>query len=150
MKKVMMIVGTGALMAIAPLTFTSCGKKGCTDKDAENYCSECKKDDGSCTYEGSVQFWYNQSTSQYLVNNDITGLEIYVDGELIGSYATTVYFTSAPNCSESSVVRKTKDLGKSKSASGSYVVKDSETGTTLWQGSFTYQANTCINVQLKQ
>lgn len=148
MKKLLMIVGTGAFMTLAPLTFTSCGKKGCTDKDAKNYCENCKKDDGSCTYEGRVLFWYDQTVSQYLVNNDVSALAIYVDGNLIGSYASSVYFTSAPDCSTSSVVSKTKDLGKSKTASGTYVVKDANTGDIYWQGSFTYQAHTCLTIQL--
>jgi hypothetical protein len=43
------------------VTLSSCGKKGCTDSNATNYCDECKKDDGSCTYKASVQFWYNQT-----------------------------------------------------------------------------------------
>lgn len=31
-------------------TVSSCKKKGCTDSAAKNYCDECEKDDGSCTY----------------------------------------------------------------------------------------------------
>ena len=146
MKK--LILRTGAFLVIALLIFTSCGKKGCIDKDAENFCDECKKDDGSCTYVGTVQFWYDKTTSEKLLNDNITSLAVYVDGELIGSYASSVYFDSSPSCSESSVVRKTKSLGKSKSLNGSYVVKDANDDETIWQGNFTYQANTCLNLKL--
>lgn len=31
-------------------TITSCKKKGCTDANADNYSTEAKKDDGTCTF----------------------------------------------------------------------------------------------------
>ena len=39
------------LLAATAITVTSCRKEGCTDEKANNYNSEAKKDDGSCTYD---------------------------------------------------------------------------------------------------
>lgn len=39
-----------AIVAIIALGATSCKKKGCIDSNADNYNSEAKKDDGTCTY----------------------------------------------------------------------------------------------------
>ncbi|MBL4653035.1 MAG: hypothetical protein JKY53_09275 [Flavobacteriales bacterium] len=47
MKKIIL----GALMlTLATTSMTSCKKKGCIDSNADNYNTEAKKDDGSCTY----------------------------------------------------------------------------------------------------
>jgi hypothetical protein len=35
---------------VLTLTFISCSKKGCIDKNAENYSSHAKTNDGSCSY----------------------------------------------------------------------------------------------------
>ena len=35
---------------IGGVTISSCKKKGCIDSNADNYSTEAKKDDGSCTY----------------------------------------------------------------------------------------------------
>lgn len=46
MKKQLLILGVGALVALA-----SCKKEGCTDEGANNYNSEATEDDGTCTYD---------------------------------------------------------------------------------------------------
>src|SRR5690606_32283267 len=46
----------------------SCKKEGCIDKEAENYNSEAKKDDGSCIYP-SEKF-----VGTYFVNEKCIGL----------------------------------------------------------------------------
>ncbi len=38
------------------LTLNSCGKKGCMDKDSNNYNPEATKDDGSCTYDPANKY----------------------------------------------------------------------------------------------
>lgn len=127
-------------------TFSSCGKKGCVDVDAKNYCDECKKEDGSCTYEGKIVFWNNQSTSTFLVGDGAVTLTYYVDGSLVGSSAASVYWSGAPNCGQS--VSVTKDLGKNKSKTSTYSVKD-QTGFEYYSGSVTFSANTCTSYQLQ-
>lgn len=137
------------LFSAAIIILPSCGKKGCTDAQAKNYCEKCKKDDGSCTYEGKIIFWYNQTTANFLVNDGATSLNYYVDGQLIGSSSASVYYTSSPSCTSNGHASQTKDLGKSKSQSSSYSVKD-QTSFEYWSGSVTFDATKeCTTYQLQ-
>lgn len=137
------------IVLISGITLTNCGKKGCTDSNATNYCDKCKKDDGTCTYKATVQFWYNQTTANDLVAIGSTSLTYYIDGVIIGSSAANVYFAGDPNCTQSGVVRLTKDLGTSKTKSAAYVVKD-DFGDIIWEGNVTFDSkNTCFSIQLQ-
>lgn len=130
------------------LTFTNCGKKGCTDSDAKNFCDECKKDDGSCSFQAKGVFWYNQTTSQNLIADGATSLTFYVDGQIIGSSGTNVYFTSSPSCGQNGSASVTKDLGKNKSQSFSYSIKD-QRGKEYWKGTLNMSsANACLAISL--
>ena len=71
-----------ASIAIASLTLTSCKKKGCTDSTANNYSSEAKKDDGSCTF---TEVSYKANISN-IATNVIT--ETYVE---LASKASTLF-----------------------------------------------------------
>jgi hypothetical protein len=138
------------VLLIVSLVFTSCSKEGCTDSNATNYCSDCKKDDGSCTYKATIQFWYNQTTANNLINDTppSTSLTYYVDGTIIGSSAASVYYTGDPNCTQNGVIRITKDLGKAKTKSATYKVVDN-LGITIWEGNITFDASkSCTSVQL--
>lgn len=42
------------LAVFATITISSCGKKGCTDEDAENFDSAAKRDDGTCVVKGCM------------------------------------------------------------------------------------------------
>lgn len=128
--------------------FNSCKKEGCTDIYATNYDSAAKTNDGSCQYEGTVQFWYNQSTSQNLIDDGSTSLTISVDGNVIGSYATSVYFSGEPSCGQASIVRTVKNLGSSKTKAATYRVID-DFGDEIWAGNFTFDAaNECYSIKL--
>jgi len=53
---------------------TSCKKKGCMDKYADNYSSKAEKDDGSCSYsKGALEVKAVDGTG-----NPITGEEIWI------------------------------------------------------------------------
>lgn len=153
--KTMRKIKTNSVLIMAALfvtlfTFSSCGKKGCTDSNASNYCDQCKKDDGSCTYKATIQFWHNQTTASNLINDTppSTSLKYYVDGALIGSAAASVYYTGDPNCTQNGVVRVTKDLGKDKTKSATYKVVD-DLGATIWEGNVTFDATkSCTSIQL--
>lgn len=138
-----------SLLFVASLVFTTgCSRKGCTDPDSKNYDPDAKKDDNSCKYEGSIVFWFKQSTSQALLFRGITSLSYYVDGKLIGSSSSSVYFNSVPDCNTTNVVKYTLDLGSSKSKSILFKVTDPIDGEIVWEGTETLKANTCIQLEL--
>jgi hypothetical protein len=137
-----------ALAGFSLASLNSCKKEGCTDAIAENYNADADKNDGSCTYKASVSFWYNQATSQNLQDDVITSLTFYIDNQVIGSYASSVFFPSSPACGQSSVVSKTLDLGQSKTKTASYMVKD-ELGDEVWSGTVTFDASVeCTTYEL--
>lgn len=136
-----------ALIVAGSIAFTGCKKEGCTDPDATNYDDGAKNDDGNCQYQGEIVFWYDEQTSDSLIADNATALKIYVDNQIEGSYATSVYFTGAPDCGQNSTVTVTKDLGSDKSKTFTYSVKD-DTGFEYWSGNTTFVANTCATEQL--
>lgn len=59
------------LAGVLALSLASCKKKGCTDPTANNYNSEAKKDDGSCTFDDND--WYTEVTVAGVVYKQLTG-----------------------------------------------------------------------------
>ncbi len=129
------------------LSITSCKKAGCTDPEAENYSSGAKKEDHSCTYKGEIVFWNDQTISQDMINAGITSLTYYVDGQIVGSSVSSIYWTSAPSCGQNGSITVTKDLGSAKNKSYTYSIVDQD-GFELWAGVANFTANTCTKIQL--
>ncbi len=129
------------------LTVTSCKKEGCTDPEAVNYSSGAKKEDYSCTYKGEIVFWNDQTISQEMINFGITSLTYYVDGQIVGSSAASIYWTSPPSCGQNGSITVTKDLGSAKNKSYNYSIVD-QNGIELWTGVANFTANTCTKIQL--
>ena len=145
MRKQIFLLG---LTALTLTSLNSCKKEGCIDAIADNFNADADKEDGSCTYSASVSFWYNGNTSTNLQLDDISSLTFYVDNQVIGSYASSVFYPSAPACGQSSVVSKTLDLGKSKTKTATYMVKD-DIGDEIWSGSITFDASVeCTTLEL--
>lgn len=140
MKLFVAMLAFGAVMS-------SCKKEGCIDVNAVNYDADAKKDNGTCTYEGSVVMWYGESTATNLVNDGATSLKYYVDGQLVGSSSADVYWTAAPECGQTSSVTIEKDLGIAKNKSYDYYVED-QTGWKYWEGTLNFTANTCLALEL--
>lgn len=136
------------LFGLVALSFSSCKKEGCTDTYAINYCDECKKDDGTCEYEGEIVFWYDQATSQFLLNDGATSLTFYVDGQVVGSSACNVYWTGSPSCGANGSITVTKKLGPVKVRSYTYKVVDN-TGWEYWSGTVDFDATKCTKYQLQ-
>lgn len=145
MKKVKMLLF--GLVLFSATTFVGCKKEGCTDPDSINYNPDAKEDDASCQYEGKEVFWYNQATADALIADGATALTYYVDGQVVGSSAASVYWTGAPDCGQSGSVTVTKALGNVKNKSYTYSIKD-QTGFEYWSGVSNYTANTCTAKQL--
>lgn len=144
----MNFLGKALLYALLIFVSVSCAKEqGCTDPDSKNYDVLAEENDGSCSYEGNCILWYNESASQGLVADAATTLTFYVDGKIVGSTATAVYWTGAPNCGDNASITITKDLGSVKTQSYAYRVVD-QTGFEYWSGTLNFNANTCIATQL--
>lgn len=145
MKKLSIIFLTGLCI----VALQSCRpEEGCTNKDATNYSPDAEKDNGSCKYKGEIVFWYDATTSANLIDYDSMSLKFYVDGNLVGSTASSVFWGSAPACGQNSTITVTKDLGSDKSKSANYFVKD-EYDEILWEGTVTFEANTCSKYRLE-
>lgn len=137
-----------AALTIASMALiSSCKKEGCTDPTSLNYSEKAKKDNGTCQYSGEVVFWYDQATSEALIDYWSTSLTFYVDGQIVGSTATNVYWTSAPECGANASITAHKDLGNAKNKSYSYRVVD-DLGEEIWSGVINCTANTCLKQQL--
>lgn len=136
-----------ALLAILLVgSLISCKKEGCTDPVAVNYSDEAKKDDNSCDYETKVKFWFDQSTSDFLYNEGSDLLYYYVNDELIGSNATTVYYDSSPSCDQGGVmtfVTNSKDVNQTHNVR----IQD-EFDDIIWQFNVSCGRGECIMYQL--
>ena len=126
---------------------TGCKKEGCTNPDATNYSSEADDDDGSCKYEGEVVFWYGESVSNGLVADGSNQLTFTVDGNIVGSTASNVFWTSSPNCGQNGSITVTMDLGNSTNLAGNYSVRDQD-DFEIWAGVVNFTANTCSSIEL--
>lgn len=138
---------TMLLLISGTVTLSSCRKEGCTDKTATNYNAKAKKDDGTCSYEGSIVFWYDLTTAASLQSIGETSLTYYFDGVIVGSQAASVGWTGAPECGQNGSITVTKSLGFVKSKSYSFKVVDQD-GVTIWENTITLDANTCKKEQL--
>ncbi len=145
MKKISLFILAIAMLPLA--TLNSCKTEGCTNRDAKNFNGDADKDDGSCTYEGKVIFWFKKDVSDILVGFDAGTLRYYVDGKQVGTSSSTLSSSSAPDCGNSGFVTFTQDLGKSKSKSLSYKVEDKD-NYVWWEGTIKFDANTCLSLEL--
>lgn len=125
----------------------SCKKKGCTDSDSLTYDEKAKKDDGSCSYELNLSFYWNEAASSGLINDGATSISLYINGELKGSSGTDVYVSGVDECSDGVGIEATIDLGKNKTTTYTYSIKD-QTGFEYWTNTST-TTNLCETIGLK-
>ncbi len=136
------------VLLILALTLTGCrGNRGCTDPEAVNYDPYAERDDRSCEYEGSLVFWFGQTASEALVDDGAISLTYWLDGELVGSSATSVYWSGPPECGANASVTVNKNIGRRKSAIYRFEVIDQD-DWIYWSGDIEIAANICMQLQL--
>ena len=109
--------------------------------------ASAEEDDGSCTYESKLIFWQNQNSAASAYAAGVLSWSFYVDGQFIGSCATTAYYSSSPDCSSNGLASVTKSLGSSKTKSFNYSVKDQD-GSEWYTGSVTLDGSGCVKKQI--
>ena len=122
-------------------TFFSCKKDGCTDKDADNFCKECKNG-GVCQFTDNILFWFDRTTSQQIMTAGSTNLSYYIDGNLVGSSAAG---------GKDSGLRVAVSLGTSKSKTVSYRVLDQDKAV-IWEGKADLKAKqgTLVDLSIRE
>ena len=131
------------------ILWIGCAKEqGCTDNSAVNYDSAAEENDNSCTYEGSMVVYYDETTSNTLVADDAVSLTYYLDNQVIGSSAANVFFVGNPNCGDNGTISVTKSLGSSKSKSYNLQVID-QTGFIYWDLNVALEANVCLALEIE-
>jgi len=50
-KNILGATAAASMLLMGAATFTSCGKQGCTDTEANNFDADATEDDGNCTYD---------------------------------------------------------------------------------------------------
>lgn len=123
-------------------SFTGCKKEGCNDPDATNYDVDADKDDGSCIFEGSVVFWYNAATADFMQSLGVDELNFYVDGNLVGTRNINDFYTTQPDCGDAGSITVVKSLDDKKSRNFSFSIEDQE-NFLLDVGVFGIRANEC-------
>jgi hypothetical protein len=91
--------------------------------------------------------WYGEEASQGLVADGATALTFYIEGEVVGSSAASVFWAEAPECGENGSITFTEDLGKEKVRNFNLSVKDQD-GFEYWKTSIPVEANACLVLEL--
>jgi hypothetical protein len=121
--------------------------RGCTDPDSYTFDPLAERNDGSCLYEGHAVFWYDAVASAGLTADGAKALTFYLNGDVIGSSATTVYWTGAPDCGDNGSVSVTQDLGSSKKRTFTLSVRDQD-NYEYWKTPVDFEANSCLALKL--
>jgi hypothetical protein len=134
---------------LAASVITGCQKEGCTDDIATNFDSKAKKDDGSCVYDASVQFWFDEETALGFAADDIAEIIVYIDDVEIGSYLTDDFEFNAPACAKAGIIYKTFNLGKAETKKITYYIDDHD-GYEIDSGTIELDAvDKCTSFQIE-
>jgi hypothetical protein len=148
-KTKLLSVSTLLIVAIA---FSACNrKKGCMDPDSLHYDASAQVDDGSCRYEGKVNYWWNKSFLDSCQAHSITDIIVMINGqELDRIPMTTQFWSSAPGCGPFDVLNSRVDLGSDKSRTYSqYQNYFNATGLVATSPTYTisFSGNGCTSCQ---
>lgn len=150
-------------MAFATLSIILLGacskKKGCMDVNSTKYDSSAQQDDGSCTYQGKVIYWWDQtfrdscnSAPNGISASSIATVQVFLNGNFVGSLpVSSQFWTSAPNCGATAALTVTENLGSSKSKTFSqyekYLDGSGNVLATTTASNLTLSGNTCTTFQ---
>ena len=137
------------LLLLIPAAFViqSCNK-GCTDPNANNYVADATNDDGNCTYDATVTFWYDQNQSIAWDQSGVTTLDVEVGGVSLGTaYSVSTYWVTEPTCADAGTINVNKNLGADATKSLDWVVKD-QNGATLKSGTWSAVGGSCSIIQV--
>lgn len=126
------------------LVIMGCKKPGCDDELALNYSKEANSNDGSCIYEGTAVFYFNDSTSIHLQNNSITELSFYVDSQLLQTTPSTSYWIGDPDCGQAVTFIKSMNEPEK----NYYYYVHNQNGTDVWNGTLTVKGDECVRQEL--
>jgi hypothetical protein len=92
--------------------------------------------------EGSSVIWYGENTATNLVNDGANSLTYTVNGNIIGSTASTTFYITPPSCGGNGSITYTNEPGNY-----SYNIMD-QTGYVYWTGTLNIEDNTCLELEL--
>ena len=134
--------GFFGVLIVGLLAITGCREEGCIDPNALNFSNEAGSDDGSCTYEGDVVFWFDESYSAFILSLNVTELRFFVENEFVGSLEAASFLPSEPDCGDAGALTVTLSMGQFKDRTFIYRVENQE-GAFLSEGQQPVRANDC-------